>query len=143
MLRSLDPNLTYAGADVGAVLALSFAQSSVIYGAYLGAIHGALICEAEGLRVDEFGSSLTRIWPGIRATVEEMCERIQAERYDDSQASVLAWADAAEHLLQQAHDSEINAEFPTFVARIHRKAVKAGLGSEDWAALIKSNRLIS
>ena len=137
LLRSLAGGLTYVGAQVGAASALDCAALSFVFGALLGALHGARVCEVEGLRVDEFGSMLAELVPVVGQEVRQLGDRIQANRYDGSQAALRTYSAAAMRLVQQAHDSRIDANFPRYAAGAFEQGMSAGFGNEDLAALIK------
>jgi 3-hydroxyisobutyrate dehydrogenase-like beta-hydroxyacid dehydrogenase len=137
LLRSLAGGLTYVGEQVGAASALDCAALSFVFGALLGALHGARICEVESLPVDEFGSMLAELVPVVGGEVKQLAERIQADRYDGSQAALRTYAAAAVRLVQQAHDSRIDSGFPAYASGAFQKGMNAGFGSEDLAALIK------
>jgi 3-hydroxyisobutyrate dehydrogenase-like beta-hydroxyacid dehydrogenase len=137
LLQHLAGGLTYVGAQVGAASALDCATLSFVFGALLGALHGARICEVEGLRVDEFGAMLAELVPVVGGEVKQLSERIQTDRYDGSQAALRTYAAAALRLVQQARDSRINAEFPEYASGAFGEGMSAGFGSEDLAALIK------
>lgn len=137
LLRSLAGGLTYVGEEAGAASALDCATLSFLFGALLGAIHGARICEIEGLRVDEFGSMLEELMPVVGGEVKQLSERIQANRYDDSHATLRTYAAAAVRLVQQASDSRVDSSFPAYASTALQKGMNAGLGNEDLAALIK------
>lgn len=137
LLRSLAGGLTYVGEQVGAASALDCAALSFVFGSLLGAIHGARICEVEGLRVGEFGSMLAELAPVVGHEVRQLSDRIQADRYDGSQAALRTYSAAAARLVQQARDGRMAADFPRYAAGAFDQGVSAGLGDEDLAALIK------
>lgn len=137
LLRSLAGGLTYVGGQVGAAAALDCASLSFVFGALLGALHGASVCEAEGLRVDEFGAMLGDLVPVVGGEVRQLSERIQANRFDGSQAALRTYAAAAMRLVHQARESRIDAGFPAYASETFGKGMSAGFGSEDLAALIK------
>ena len=137
LLRSLGGGLTYVGEQIGTASALDCAILSFVFGALLGAIHGARICEVEGLHVNEFGAMLAGLVPVVGGEVTQLSERIRADRYGDSQATLGTYASAAVRIVQQARDSRINPEFPLFASGILGKGVQAGFGGEDLAAVIK------
>jgi 3-hydroxyisobutyrate dehydrogenase-like beta-hydroxyacid dehydrogenase len=137
LLRSLAGGLTYVGEQVGAASALDCAALSFVFGGLLGALHGARICEVEGLRVDEFGSMLAELVPVLGGEVKQLTERIQADRYDGSQAAMRTYAAAAARLVQQARDGRVDPGFPAYASGAFQKGMTAGFGSEDLAALIK------
>jgi 3-hydroxyisobutyrate dehydrogenase-like beta-hydroxyacid dehydrogenase len=137
VLRPLAGGVSFVGEQVGAASALDCASLSFVFGALLGTIHGARICEVEGLRVDEFGSMLAALAPVVGGEIKGLGERINAERYGDSHSALKTYAAAAVRLVQQARDSRIDADFPVFASGVLAKGMGAGLGDEDLAALIK------
>lgn len=136
-LRSLARGLTFVGEQVGAASALDCAALSFVFGALPGALHGARICEAEGLHVDDFGSMLGELAPVVGGEVKQLAKRIQADRYDGSLAALRTYAAAAARLVQRTSDSRIDSGFPAYASGPFQKRVIAGLGSEDLASPIK------
>jgi len=136
LLRSLG-GIQHVGEPAGAASALDCAALSFVFGALLGALHGARVCEVEGLRVDEFGSMLAELVPVVGTEVKHLGERIQAGRYGDSQAALRTYAAAAGRLVELARDARINADFPAYAAGAFGRGVDAGYGPEDLSALIK------
>jgi 3-hydroxyisobutyrate dehydrogenase-like beta-hydroxyacid dehydrogenase len=137
LLRSLAGGLTYAGEQIGAASALDCAAISFLFGALLGALHGSRICEIEGLRVDEFGSMLAELVPVVGGEVKQLTERIHADRYSGSQAALRTYAATAMRLVQQARDSRIDSEFPTYAFEAFQKGMNAGFADEDLDGLIR------
>jgi len=138
LLRPLAGSITYAGERIGAANAHGWALGSLLYGALLGALHGARICEVEGLGIDEFATRLAEAdMSTVSAAVQDLLERVHADRYDQSQATLRTAADGAEQLLHHARETGIELGFPEYVAEALRRGMKAGLGDEDTAALIK------
>jgi hypothetical protein len=80
---------------------------------------------------------LAALVPVVGGEVKQLSERIQTDRYDGSQAALRTYSAAAVRLVQQARDSEIDADFPVYAAGVLGKGLNAGFGSEDLAALIK------
>jgi len=138
LLKSLADNITYLGEEIGAPLAYGWAMGSVLWGALLGALHGARICEVEGLAIDQFAQRLNkRDMDTINGAVQDILNRIKEDRYDESQGTLNVAADAAERLLQHAYEAKINTDFPHYAATTLKKGIDAGLGHEDMAAFIK------
>ena len=136
-LRPIAGGLTHVGEAVGAAAALDCASLSFLFGALLGTIHGARICEVEGLPVDEFGTLLSSFLPVLGGEIGQITQRIQGDRFDDTQAALQTYAAAAGRLMQQATDGGIPQDFPAFASTLFRKATDAGAGREDLAALVK------
>jgi 3-hydroxyisobutyrate dehydrogenase-like beta-hydroxyacid dehydrogenase len=137
LLRNLAGNLTYLGEQVGAASALDCATLSYLTAGIVGFLHGALICQSEGLRVDDFGSMLAEVTPVIGAELKHLGEVVQSGAYEQPQAALLAYAGAVERLVGQARDAGINAELPAFASGLFRRAMAAGHAKEEVAALIK------
>ena len=75
--------------------------------------------------------------PVVGHEVRQLTERIQADRYDGSQAALRTYSAAAARLVQQARDGRMAADFPRYAAGAFDQGMSAGLGDEDLAALIK------
>lgn len=140
LLRSLAGGLAHVGEQVGAASALDCAALSFIFGALLGAIHGARICEVEGLPVNEYGGMLGELMPVVGAEVTHLTDRIRSERYDGTQAALRTYAAAAARLVQQARDGRIPDAFAAYASGAFQLGMDAGFGNQDLAALIKALR---
>ncbi|MBS7560104.1 NAD(P)-dependent oxidoreductase [Pseudomonas sp. RC4D1] len=143
ILKLLAPNLSYLGDRVGAASAQDCAVAAYFSGALLGALHGARICEVEGLPVDEYCSLLADISPVLGGDIQHMGAMIHSESYSTPQASLKTWAAAISRLERHAKAVKINHEFPAFASALFRLGVDAGYGSEEVAALIKVLRAVS
>jgi 3-hydroxyisobutyrate dehydrogenase-like beta-hydroxyacid dehydrogenase len=143
LLRTLAGGLTYVGEQIGAASALDCASLSFLFGAFLGALHGASICEAEGLRVDEFGGMMADLAPVLGGEIRQLTGRIQADRYGESHSALRTYAAAAARLVQQARERRLDSRFPAYASEMLEDGVKAGLGDEDLAALIHVMRRAS
>jgi len=137
LLKSLAGFVSYVGPQVGAASALDCAILSYFYGGMLGCIHGASICESEGLPLDSFGSMLADLSPVLAGQVKHIGEVIHAGTYENPQASLKTHTAAVGRLVQQARESKINSEFPLFTTGFFGKGIAAGYQTEELAALTK------
>jgi 3-hydroxyisobutyrate dehydrogenase-like beta-hydroxyacid dehydrogenase len=138
LLRSVAGNLIYVGEEVGAANAYGMAMGAVLFGALLGALHGAQICQVEGLGVDTFAARLAAAdMRTIAAAVQDMLDRVHARRYGDTQGSLQTGAESATQLLEHARATGIDTAFPAYAEAALGRAVEAGLGDQDVAALIQ------
>jgi len=139
LLKCLGGDLRYLGENVAAAAALDLAELSHSLGKYTGLAHGARLCEAEGVGVDHFAALFE---DGDRA--RELAEIIHAgdfalgALYDG--ATVRVWGEVVERLQSQAGDAGMTSELPDFLSRLFKRAVAAGHGKEDLAALIYALR---
>lgn len=135
-LKVLGGDLRYLGENIAAAAALDLALLSTSVGLYMGVVHGAHICESEGVGLDLLASIAVH---GERP--RELAEIIHAGAFELSSlhggASLDVWAGVVRRLQIQAGDAGINAELPNFLAGIYQRALEAGYGEEDIAALIK------
>jgi len=138
-MQTSNPHMFIAG-DVGAASALDCAILSYFHEGILGCIHGARICESEGLPVDSFGSMLADLSPVLAGQVKHIGEIIHAGAYENPQASLKTHAAASERLVQQAREGKINSEFPIFATEYFGKGIAAGYQMEELASLIKALR---
>jgi 3-hydroxyisobutyrate dehydrogenase-like beta-hydroxyacid dehydrogenase len=137
-LKALAGGLRYLGSNIKAPSTVDIAFLSRTLGIIFGSIHGALVCEAEGVSVSEFTAILP---PGDRAVaLTETIAKGTFEEISAAGASVdVAWA-AVRQLIQQAKDAGINSELPDLMANWVNRAQKAGFGSQETAAVIKALR---
>ncbi len=136
LLKELAGGTRYLGETIGMASALDSAALSMIIGAYLGALHGASICEIEGIPVTDFGELLVDLLPLLGDEIKHLSERISTGQFEDSQATLQTYSGVAQRLLQQAQGSKIDASFPSYASEILSKGESAGLGRKDLAALI-------
>lgn len=137
ILKSLAGNVTYLGEQVSSAASMDLAFLSYLFGSMLGFFHAARILEADGLRVDAFGSMMTAIAPVIGEMHRRSGEAIQTGAFVNPESSLKICAEGANLLVQQAQEARVNAEFPMFASELFRRGVTAGYGNEKAAALIK------
>jgi 3-hydroxyisobutyrate dehydrogenase-like beta-hydroxyacid dehydrogenase len=137
VLKTLAGNLTYMGESVGLASTWDLATLSCLFGAMLGFFHGARIFESEGLRVSDFGSMIAEISPALGEMMKHTGDVIQTEIYKEVESSVKTCTVGFELFAKQAREAGINADFPMFGLGLFRKAMTAGYGEEEVAAVIK------
>ena len=138
LLKCLGGNLRYLGENVGAASALDLAWLSETYGAILGVVHGALLCESEQVSLDLYASLFAE-----GDLVKGVAQIIHADAYAHPDATLSVWEGALQRLQSHARDAGINCEIPAFVSGLFKRAIIAGHGEEDVAALIKVLRVDS
>lgn len=136
-LRALAGNFIFQGEEPGASGALFSAVLAYLAGNWIGFCHGALICENEGLRADEFGALIESLSPILGGESKHMGEVIQHGRFADPESTVKTTSDDLQLLVQQAEEAGISKELPVFAANLFKRAIDAGYGKEEHAAVIK------
>jgi 3-hydroxyisobutyrate dehydrogenase-like beta-hydroxyacid dehydrogenase len=137
VLKTFAGNLVYLGEEIGAASTMDLATLSYVYGATLGFFHGARIAESEGIGVDAYGAIVADIAPAFGAFLKHEGAVIQSGNYAISESPLTISVEATERLLQTAREAQINTEFPTFAAGIFKRALSAGYGDEEVAAVVK------
>ena len=131
-VRSLEGDIRYLGDSIGAPATLDLAWLSERFGSFVGAAHGARLCEAEGVGIDLYASLFAE-----GQTAKRFADIIHRRAYENPGATLQVWTAALERIQDQANDAGINREFPDFVLRILKRAIAAGHGGEHIAALSK------
>ena len=137
LLGVLAGNLTYMGEEPGSSAALFMAVLAYLAGNWIGFCHGALVCESEGLRPADFGLVMQAIAPILGNESKHMGEVIQHNRFTQPQSTVRTTGLDLHMLVQQAKEAGINAELPKFSANLFQRAIDAGFGEEEHAAVFK------
>jgi 3-hydroxyisobutyrate dehydrogenase-like beta-hydroxyacid dehydrogenase len=132
LLDCLGGDLRYVGQNIAAAATLNMALLTHELCVYLGALHGAQICRSEDVGVDILSSMFPE-----KDWARHLTRIIHAGAYDNPGASIEVWSEALRAIEEQARDSGINSEIPEFVSGLLKRAIAAGLGGEDIAALIK------
>jgi 3-hydroxyisobutyrate dehydrogenase-like beta-hydroxyacid dehydrogenase len=134
-LQHLAGDLRYLGENIRAPATLDLAFLSRTVGTIFGSIHGALVCEAEGVPVSEF----TALLPANDRAVP-LTQAINDGSFDTitkAGATVDVAGSAVTRMRQQANDAGINSELPDLMCDWVKRAQKAGYGSQETAAVIK------
>lgn len=134
-LECLGGDLRYLGTNISGAAALDMALLTHDLCCYLGLIHGANICESEGISVSNFAAMFPE-----GSIAREPVEVIYSERYGEPGATLAVWDGALKRIQAQAKDSGINSEVPDFISSFFKRALAAGYGEEDVASIIKIMR---
>ncbi len=132
LLNCLGGDRRYLGENIRAPATLDLAWLCQRLGQMIGAVHAVCLCESENVDVRAFVGMLPE---GDRARI--LTSRIMDENYLDPDAAVAVWDAVSRRFKEQARDAGISSEFPDFAANIIARAMYAGYGNEDVAALVK------
>lgn len=139
-LAALAGNINFLGSDPGASAALFSAVLAYLAGSWIGFCHGALICENEGFRADEFGKLIQSISPMLANESEHMGKVIQHSEFSDPESTIQTTGLDLHLLVQLSKEAGISSALPVFAADIFQQAIDAGYGNEEHAAIIKVMR---
>jgi len=137
-LHRLAADLDYLGPRIGAAAAFDLAQCCYGLGYNMGLIHGALICESEGIGVDFYGAAFDGAkLQAISERIRRRTDIIHRGAFSDTSASLAVWNGVVDRILIQARDAGINSEFPEFISVLFKRAIAKGFAAEDITATIK------
>jgi len=137
-LQHLAGDLRYLGSNIRAAATLDLAFLSRLTGIIFGSIHGAHVCESEGVPVSDFTALLPandRAVPLTQAINDGTFANVSK-----GGATVDVAGSAVTRMRQQANDAGINSELPDLMCDWVKRAQTAGFGSEETAAVIKAIR---
>jgi 3-hydroxyisobutyrate dehydrogenase-like beta-hydroxyacid dehydrogenase len=132
VLNCLGGDLRYLGSNIAAAAVIDLAYLTQELSTCLGAIHGAHICESENIGVDTFASILPDGHPA-----KDLLRVIYSNKYDAPEATLSVWNGVLQRIRTQARDTGINSEIPDSFSPLFKRAISAGYGEQEIAALIK------
>ena len=133
-LNALGGDLRYLGNNVKAAAALDLALLARLASNNCGVMHGAHICESEGVSVDLYASLFAE---SDRA--HTLAKAIADDENTVSRigASVNLFSSVLNLLQSQATAAGINSEVPDLFQSLAERAIAAGYGEEGTTAIIK------
>ncbi|MBP1903489.1 3-hydroxyisobutyrate dehydrogenase-like beta-hydroxyacid dehydrogenase [Paenibacillus turicensis] len=137
LLQKLAGNVSYHGEQVSAAASVDLAFLAYLFASYLGFFHAARILESDDLSVEDFGTMIAQVSPVIGEVMKYQGAVIQNNSYSQPLSSLQMSMTSIELLTLQARESGINNEFPRFAENLFQRALNAGYGGEEVAALVK------
>jgi 3-hydroxyisobutyrate dehydrogenase-like beta-hydroxyacid dehydrogenase len=137
ILEALATQVVYLGTDAGRASALDQALLSSMLGLIVGVVSGVRVCEAENIPVEQYSTVLAALMPTSTQEAQRITERIAAGDLRETEAALKTWAGGVDHMITAAGSGGGSDEFPTFLQRLFRRAIDAGYGDYDIAALIE------
>ncbi|MDC1288278.1 NAD(P)-binding domain-containing protein [Gammaproteobacteria bacterium] len=131
-LNCLGGDLQYLGSNIKTAAVMEMASLTFDLCSYLGVMHGARICESEGISVATFASTYPDNNPA-----NYLANIIHSDDFEDPGATFAVWDAALQGIQTQAHEAGINSEVPDFISTFFKRALSAGCGEEDVAAIVK------
>lgn len=132
LLAAMGAEARYAGEDAGAASALDFAWLSQTAGTFIGLVHGAAVCESEGVDLALFAG----IYPDGH-DAHYIVDTIRNGSFGNRGATLAVWNAAIRRILEQAADAGMDGTVPACINGIMNRAEEAGHGDEHVAAMVK------
>jgi len=129
-------DLRYLGENVGAANTLDLGELIYSIGQHIAFAHAARICEAEGVRLDQFASLFEE-----NDKARNLADMVYADNYQVGAihpgASVKTWEGCIKLIQDHANLRGINSEIPDFYSGLFNRAIDSGYGEEDVASIVK------
>lgn len=133
-LLALGGGVRHLDEAIGAAATLQAALLDYYYGATFAMLHGAALCESEGVSLLDFFQGVKALAPTLSDTADRARGMIDRENYAGVGAPLAAHIAALRPLQRLAHDNEVEPRLPDLLMAGLRRAA-AGHGDEDIAAL--------
>ena len=132
-IKSLGGDLRYLGSKIGAAAALDLAVLSRMCAVTPSVIHGALVCESEGVSLEQYADMFPA---GDRG--RSLALAIHNNEFEkDISASVNVAIGCISSIKSHSDDLNINSEVPEFLLSLYYRAAAAGYQHQDAASLIQ------
>ncbi len=138
-LQQITANVTELGDNVAAPAALDLGYLTMSLALYAGAAHAARLCEVEGASLDVL-TEMSSHGPRAPHRLEIIAKDAFALNSLHDGGSLSVWAAVASNLHQHAQSTGMKDDLTKCLASLYSKAVSAGFGAEDVAALVKLYR---
>lgn len=143
VFAALGGNAVHVGADIGHANALDAAILVVLWGSLFGVWQAAALCEAEGLPLDTFASTLGATMPVIDNAFKDSVERIAKRRFV-ADATTMASVDTCHASARLIHEISkehgIHLGLSNALETIFRRASDSGRGADDMASVYQAMR---
>jgi 3-hydroxyisobutyrate dehydrogenase-like beta-hydroxyacid dehydrogenase len=139
-LAALGGRPTFVGEAPGAAAAADLAWLSFLYGNMLGLFQGAAFLESEGVDAAVVFDAVPSFGIEIAAEAALARDLIARGDYDGDQATLETHLAGMAGIVATAEENGINGEFPRLLRDLMQRAVAAGHGGHEIAALIETFR---
>ncbi|MCC6710089.1 MAG: NAD(P)-dependent oxidoreductase [Gammaproteobacteria bacterium] len=127
----------FVGEAIGAAATLDCAVLEYYYGATLSMLHGAALCESEQLPLNLYFQTVKAVAPLLNATADSARSMIDRELYSGIDCALSTHLAALRHIQRLSHDNEVDTRLPDVLMAAYKKAVAAGHGDDEIAAVFE------
>lgn len=138
LFAALGGNIRHVGEDAGLANALDSALLGLMWGAMFGTLTATAVCRAEGVAPGTLAALWQATAPVIDGLVADIIKRADTGRLaadEESFTSIAIHYRAFEHLVDVIEARGIDRALVTGQEALFRRAIAAGQGQDDFAAL--------
>jgi 3-hydroxyisobutyrate dehydrogenase-like beta-hydroxyacid dehydrogenase len=136
-LLSLSPNPVFIARSIGAAATLDAALLSTMYTSYIGFLHGAAICDSEGLPISALIASLGE-GAALVGFMKEASRMIETGDYSaEGMATIETHGAGQAHFVGLSRANGIASDIPRLASRYFKRAIAAGYGQDEMGRLFE------
>jgi 3-hydroxyisobutyrate dehydrogenase-like beta-hydroxyacid dehydrogenase len=141
VVKCLAGSSRYLGENVTEPTALNTAAILPMLGGLMGLIQGIQIIEKEGMDVGKCVDIIADLFEsGDQIDIRRQGNAIARNAFGDSDEAIETWEALCSRLIEGYADQGVNVELLRLMRDLLNRAIKAGYGGEDAAAVIKVMR---
>jgi 3-hydroxyisobutyrate dehydrogenase-like beta-hydroxyacid dehydrogenase len=137
LLRVLGGNAVYCGEPIGAAAALDLALLDLFFGVSAALLHGAALCAAESVPLNEFFGRVPAWLSGVPAAA---IEGVGTGTYPHGNSTMVTNAAAIRHIVRGSEGAGIDASFPSALLGWFTRAIDRGHREDDIPSLYEAFR---
>ncbi|PTL80326.1 NAD(P)-dependent oxidoreductase [Vitiosangium sp. GDMCC 1.1324] len=137
-LQAIAKNSIYVDEKIGSAATIDCAILEAYYGSSLAFLHAAAMCKAEGLDPKTFFAHKNSFLGLVSVTADAAQGMIESNNFSGDQCSLNTHVAAIEHIVRLSKDARISARFPKELLDNYKRAVSAGLGSQELPAVFRT-----
>lgn len=133
-LKALAKNAIFVSESAGAAAAVDCAILEAYYGGVLAFLHGAAICESEGVPTDEFFAYKTAFVGLIDITADAAKPMLASRNYDGTDCTLDVHVAALKHIVHLSQQGGLDDRLPSTLHHLYATAVTKGYGGKELPA---------
>jgi 3-hydroxyisobutyrate dehydrogenase-like beta-hydroxyacid dehydrogenase len=137
-LRVMSPEIRYLGDNYSAPIVLGRAAISSMLALLIGTVNGAALCRAGGVPMSAFRDQVAKNATLTQSESLRLIDAIAAGNTEETQASLLVWADGQAAVLNASENLGVETAFHDGIKAMFDKAIDQGLGEHDLSAMVRS-----
>jgi len=137
LLGSLAGNSIFVGESIGSASALDASVLSFFFAAELGFLHGAALCEAEGLPLDSYREAASAAISLLAADTSKAVGMISASNYAGEEASLEVCGKALGNVLRFSDEAGVNRASSELLVELVKRAIDSGYSGDEFPAVFE------
>jgi hypothetical protein len=127
----------FLGERVGSASALDSSLLTFGFTAELGFLHGAALCEAEGIPLDSYSEAANALMPILAADMLKATRMISKSNYAGEEASLEISASAFGNIVRFSDDAGVNRAASELLVSLVKRAIDSGYAGDEFQAVFE------